>query len=79
MPGRTESGERLMEMCAEQELVVGNSWFKKNDVYKKHVVENGGRKSGRQGTNELCVVTKTINCKKGATTENQDSAVKYMG
>ena len=21
-------------MCAEQVLVVGNSWFKKNDVYK---------------------------------------------
>ena len=21
-------------MCAEQELVVSNSWFKKNDVYK---------------------------------------------
>ena len=21
-------------MCTEQELVVGNSWFKKNDVYK---------------------------------------------
>ena len=21
-------------MCAEQELVVGNSWFKKKDVYK---------------------------------------------
>ena len=21
-------------MCAEQELAVGNSWFKKNDVYK---------------------------------------------
>ena len=21
-------------MCAEQELVVGNSWFKKNDVFK---------------------------------------------
>ena len=34
MPGRNESGERLVEMCAEQELVVGNSWFKKNDVYK---------------------------------------------
>ena len=29
-----ESGEWLLEMCAEQELVVGNSWFKKNDVYK---------------------------------------------
>ena len=34
MPGRNESGERLLEMCAEQELVVGNSWFNKNDVYK---------------------------------------------
>ena len=34
VPGRNESGERLLEMCAEQELVVSNSWFKKNDVYK---------------------------------------------
>ena len=34
VPGRNESGERLLEMYAEQELVVGNSWFKKNDVYK---------------------------------------------
>ena len=29
VPGRNESGERLLEMCAEQELVVGSSWFKK--------------------------------------------------
>ena len=34
VPGRNESGKRLLEMCAEQELVVGNSWFKKNDLYK---------------------------------------------
>ena len=34
VPGRNESGERLLEICAEQELAVGNSWFKKNDVYK---------------------------------------------
>ena len=34
VPGRNESGGRLLEMCAEQELVVCNSWFKKNDVYK---------------------------------------------
>ena len=34
VPGRNESGERLLEMCAEQELVVGNSWFKKNYVHK---------------------------------------------
>ena len=25
VPGRNESGDRLLEMCAEQELVVGNS------------------------------------------------------
>ena len=34
VPGRNESGERLLEMCAEQELVVDNSRFKKKDVYK---------------------------------------------
>ena len=34
VPGRNESGERLLQMCAEQELVVGISWLKKNDVYK---------------------------------------------
>ena len=28
------ANERLLEMCAEQELVVGNSLFKKKDVYK---------------------------------------------
>ena len=33
-PGRNESGEQVLEMCAEQELVVGNSWFKKKDAYK---------------------------------------------
>ena len=34
VPGRNDSGKRLLEMCAEQELVVGNSWFKKKIVYK---------------------------------------------
>ena len=27
--GTNKSGKRLLEMCAEQELVVGNSWSKK--------------------------------------------------
>ena len=34
VPGINESGERLLEMCAEQELVVDNRMFKKNDVYE---------------------------------------------
>ena len=29
MPERNESGKQLLEMCAEQELVVGNSLFMK--------------------------------------------------
>ena len=33
VPGRNESGERLLEMCAVQELMVGNSWFEKYNVY----------------------------------------------
>ena len=33
LPGRNESCNRLLEMCAEQQLVVSNSWFKKNDMY----------------------------------------------
>ena len=35
VPGRNESGEQLLEMSAEQELVVHNSLFKKKDVYKE--------------------------------------------
>ena len=34
VPGRNESGERLLEVCAEQEYVVGNSLFRKNYGYK---------------------------------------------
>ena len=58
--GRNESVERLLEMCTEQELLVGNCWFKKKYVYKyMYVVENGGTKGGRQGIDGLCVATKT--------------------
>ena len=34
LPGRNEGGVRLLEMRAEQELVVGKIWFKKKDVDK---------------------------------------------
>ena len=34
MPGRNESGERLLYMSAEQQLVVGNNRFRKKDVFK---------------------------------------------
>ena len=59
MPGRNESCERLPEMCAEQEVVVSNSWFKKNDAYKYTWLRMAEGMVVRQGTNGLCVVTKT--------------------
>ena len=34
VPGRNVNGERLLEVRAEQELVVGNSMFRKKYVYK---------------------------------------------
>ena len=32
--GRNGSGEKMLDMCIEQELVVGNTWFKKKCVNK---------------------------------------------
>ena len=34
VPGENESGEKLLEMCVERELVIGNSWFKKKRINK---------------------------------------------
>ena len=34
VPGEHESGERLLGMCVEQELVIGNSFFKKKWINK---------------------------------------------
>ena len=34
VPHENESGERLLDMCVEQELAVGNSFFKKKGINK---------------------------------------------
>ena len=34
IPGENESGERLLGMCVEQELVICNSFFKKKGINK---------------------------------------------
>ena len=34
VPGENESGERLLDMCVEQELVIGNRFFKKKGINK---------------------------------------------
>ena len=34
VPGRNESGERMLEMCVEREMVVMNTWFEKKNIHK---------------------------------------------
>ena len=34
VPGENESGERLLDICVEQKLVIGNSFFKKKGINK---------------------------------------------
>jgi hypothetical protein len=42
--GMNESGECLIELYAQHELVVGNTWFRKKDINKYTLVkEDGGR------------------------------------
>ena len=43
VPSENNSGERLIDVCVEQELVIGNNFFKKND---------------RKSINGLCVDSK---------------------
>ena len=34
VPGRNENGERMIGLCVERDMVVGNTFFKKKDIYK---------------------------------------------
>ena len=44
VPGENENGEWLVELCAERELVIGNTWFKKK-LCHKYTWERGDQKS----------------------------------
>ena len=55
MPGRNESGKRLLEMCAEQELVVGNRWFKKKDVVQVNAGKSKVLRCSRCGNGVECM------------------------
>ena len=34
VPGVNDNGERLVEMCSERRLIVGNTWFQKRMIHK---------------------------------------------
>ncbi|WP_435331512.1 hypothetical protein, partial [Klebsiella pneumoniae] len=44
VPGRNDSGEKMIGMCIEREMVIGNTFFKKKEIYKyTWVRQEGGR------------------------------------
>ena len=46
VPGINENGERLVEMCTERRMIIGNTWFKKRMIHKyTREGENGQERS----------------------------------
>ena len=46
VPGVNENGERLVEVCAERKMIIGNTWFQKKLIHKyTREGENGQEKS----------------------------------
>ena len=46
VPGVNENGERLVEMCTERRMIIGNTWFKKRMIHKyTREGENGQERS----------------------------------
>uniref|UniRef100_A0A8C8DHP6 ribonuclease H n=1 Tax=Oryzias sinensis TaxID=183150 RepID=A0A8C8DHP6_9TELE len=44
VPGKNDNGERLIGMCTEREMVIGNTWFRKKEIHKyTWVRQSGGR------------------------------------
>ena len=42
VPGMNDSGQQLYEMCVENELMIGNTWFKKRRINKYTWVRDNG-------------------------------------
>ncbi|KAK7880563.1 hypothetical protein WMY93_032800 [Mugilogobius chulae] len=49
VPGKNDSGERLIGMCTEREMVIGNTWFRKKEITQvTHTrTQNMGPEGGR--------------------------------
>ena len=60
MPGVNESGERLLDMCVEKELAVGNSFFKKKNVNKYTWVRVAGGRVVERALMDYMLITKRM-------------------
>ena len=60
VPGENESGERLLDMCVEQELVIGNSFFKKKGINKYTWIRVANRKVIERALMDYVLITKRM-------------------
>ena len=63
VPGRNENGDRLIGVCVEREMVVGNTLFKKKDIHKyTWVRQEGGRVVDKAMMDYVAVPRKVAGC-----------------
>ena len=60
VPGINESGEKLLDMCIEKELTVGNSFFRKKDVNKYTWVRVAGGRVVERALMDYVLITKRM-------------------
>ena len=60
VPGVNESGERLLDMCVEKELAVGNSFFMKRNVNKYTWMRVVGGRVVERAVMDYMLITKTM-------------------
>ena len=60
VPGRNESGECLLELCLEQEMSVGNTWFKKKSINKWTWVRVDGGRVVDRAVMDYVLVSKSL-------------------
>lgn len=60
VPGRNESGERLLEVCMEKELVIGNTWFRKEERNKYTWVRVANGRVVERACMDFIIVTKRV-------------------
>ena len=58
VPGENENGERLLDMCVEQKLVKGNSFFKKKGINKYTWIRVANRRVTERALMDYVLITK---------------------
>ena len=81
VPGVNENGERLVELCAERGLIVGNTWFKKRENQKYTWIGDGDR-NGQKGMIDLVLIGRAyvkrlldVSVKRGLRVDRGDHAL----